>query len=95
MEPKQETMGDVFKYLPSNTLHTKEEKKGCEKGWCIDHVSSKITLGISHFTDNKFGISCFKTFLYDKFFSLRLRTTAKELPRLMASPFSRFLFLVL
>ena len=30
MEPKQGTMGDVFKYLPSNTLQTKEEKKkGC------------------------------------------------------------------
>lgn len=33
MEPKQETMGDVFKYLPSNTLQTKEEKKkGVKRG---------------------------------------------------------------
>ena len=33
MEPKQEKMGDVFKYLLSNTLQTKEEKKkGVKRG---------------------------------------------------------------
>ena len=32
MEPKQEKMGDVFKYLLSNTLQTKEEKKRVLKG---------------------------------------------------------------
>ena len=54
-------------------------------------------MAVLQFTDNKFGISRFtrkKTFLYDQFFSFRLRTTAKELPCSMTSPFSRFLFLV-
>ena len=55
-------------------------------------------MAVSHFTDKKFGISLFtrkKTFLYDQFFSLWLRTIAKELPCSMSSPCVRFLFLVL
>ena len=55
-------------------------------------------MAVSHFTDNKFAISCFtrkKTFLYDQIVLLWLRTTAKELFCSMSSPFSRFLFLVL
>ena len=57
----------------------------------------KCKMAVSHFTDNKFGISRFKRkkFLYDQFCLFWLRTTAKELPCSMSPPFSRFLFLVL
>ena len=52
----------------------------------IDHVSWKIKW--------PFHISRVKRFLYDQFFLLRLRTTAKGLPCSMSSPFSHFLFMV-
>ena len=67
-------------------------------GGGIDHVSWKIKwpFHISRTINSAFHVSREKkTFLYDQFFLLWLRTTAKELPCSMSSPFSRFLFLVL
>ena len=55
-------------------------------------------MAISHFTDNKFGISRFtrkKNFLYDQSLLLWVITKAKELLCSMPSPFSCSLFLVL
>ena len=75
---------------------TKGREGGRGEGDYWSYIEKKMT--VSHFTDNKFGISRFtrkKKFLYDQLFLLWLRSTAEELPCSMSSPFSRFLFLVL
>ena len=85
---------NIYLAIPWGQRKKKEGGRGGGGGG-FDHVSWKTKWPFSHFTDNKLGIWCFKTFLYDQFFLLRLRTTAKELRCSMSSPFSRFLFLVL
>ena len=64
-------------------------------GGAIDHISWKIKwpFHISWTINSAFHEK--KKFLYDQFFSLWLRTKAKELPCSMSSPFSCFLFLML
>ena len=67
-------------------------------GGDIDRVSCKMKwpFHFSRTINSAFHVSREKkTFLYNQFFLLWLRTTAKELLCSMSSPFSRFLFLVL
>ena len=67
-------------------------------GGGIVHVSWKLKWPFltSRTINSAFHVSREKkTFSYDQFSLLWLRTSAKELPCSMSSPFSRFLFLAL
>ena len=102
-EIKQRTKTTLIHTLRSNsTTNFRPAARAYSKRFTVTGeagVSLVLIKPFLLFTDSKFGVSRFtkkkNVFIRSVFITLVKRTTAKELPCSMSSPFSRFLFLVL